>query len=81
MKNKTVEDIKTGDKLNFNETGFEYVVTWVKDLAILVIFNSKPLWIPKSLIEVSESLLSTSGYRLFRLKSFPGWWIKKNNIY
>lgn len=78
-KKKNVKNIKVGDKLNFQETGFEYVVLHITNSAILV--HIEDLWIPKSLITIKDSLLSTSGYRLFKLLPFPEWWIIKNNIY
>lgn len=80
QKKKNVKDIQRGDKLNFQETGFEYVIKHITDDAILI-YNNGDLWIPKTLIEIQDSLLSTSGYRLFKLLPFPVWWIKMNNIY
>lgn len=80
MKKKKVKDIEIGDKLLFAETGFEYVVTFMTELSILVKFNKNDLWIPKSMISIFDSLLSTSGYRLFKLKSFDAWFVAKNNI-
>lgn len=80
MKKKNPKDIELGDKLLFSETGFEYVVLWKTDKSVKIIMNNEDLWLPKSLIEIWDSLLSTSGYRLFKLKPFPDWFVKKNNI-
>lgn len=73
--------INIGDKLLFHETGFKYVVIHVTQNAVLIVNFGKDLWIPKSLIDIKESLLSTHGYRLHKLNPFPAWWIDKNNIH
>jgi hypothetical protein len=80
MKTKNVKDIKIGDKVLLPETGFEYVVTYITDASILINRADKKYWIPKSLIVIFDSLLSTSGYRLFKFKNLPEWFIAKNEI-
>lgn len=81
MKKKKVKDIKVGDKVLLRETGFEYVVAFITDKSILIKSGEKQYWIPKFYISIFDSLLSTSGYRLFKLNALPGWLIEKNNIY
>ena len=80
MKTKNPKDIKIGDKVLLAETGFEYVVTMVTDASILIQRLDIKHWIPKSLIIIYDSLLSTSGYRLFKFKALPEWFVKKNEI-
>lgn len=79
-KKKNARDIEIGDKIIFSETGFEYVVMWITEKSVKVINKGKDLWLPKTLIEIWDSLLSTSGYRLFKLKAFPEWFAMKNSI-
>lgn len=79
-KKKNTKDIQIGDKLLFSETGFEYVVLWTTEKSVKVINKGENLWLPKTLIEIWDSLLSTSGYKLFKLKAFPEWFAVKNNI-
>jgi hypothetical protein len=75
-----VKDINIGDKVNLSNTGFEYVVTHITEASILMNRAGIKFWIPKSLITISNSMLSTSGYRLFYLKELPDWFVKKNDI-
>lgn len=80
MKTKNTKDIKIGDKILLQNTGFEYVVMYTTNLSIKMNRNNIDYWIPKSLIEISDSLLSTHGYRLFKINSLPEWFMIKNNI-
>jgi hypothetical protein len=80
-KKKNVNDIRSGDKLLFSETGFEYVVTFITEKSVKVVFGDKDLWLPKSMISIWDSLLSTSGYRLFKLRAFDSWFVEKNKIF
>lgn len=80
MKTKNPKDIKIGDKVLLSETGFEYVVTYVTEASILINRASLEYWIPKSLIQIFDSMLSVSGYRLFKFKALPEWFIIKNDI-
>jgi hypothetical protein len=77
---KTVKDIKVPDQILISNTGFIYVVTYITELSIKVNRSGNDYWIPKSLIEISDSKLSTHGYRLFILKELPEWFIMKNGI-
>ncbi len=79
-KTKNVKDIEIGDKLLLTETGFEYVVLWVTDKSVKIIMGGEDLWLPKSLMSIFDSLLSTHGYRLFKLRRFPEWFINQNKI-
>lgn len=78
---KKVENIKRGDRLLFQETGFEYPVRLITEYAVMVNNFGQDLWIAKSLIEIRQCLLNTHGYRLYKLEPFPSWWIEKNNIH
>jgi uncharacterized membrane protein len=80
MKSKNPKDIKVGDKVLLVETGFEYVVTYTTDASILINKSDLKYWIPKSLILIFDSLLSTSGYRLWKFKSLPEWFVRENKI-
>lgn len=80
MKKKNVKDIEIGDKLLLIETGFEYVVSYITEKSILVKSGKLDIWIPKFYIFISDSLLSTHGYRLFKLKALPDWFISKNKL-
>jgi hypothetical protein len=80
MKKLEPKYIQVGDKVILNETGFEYVVVWISDKSILIKKGETKHFIPKTLIEIFDSLLSTSGYRLFKFKSLPSWFVEKNNI-
>jgi len=77
---KSVSDIQVGDKINLTNTGFEYVVTWISEASILINRANKKWFIPKSLIQLLNSLTSTHGYTLFYFKDLPEWFIAKNNI-
>jgi len=78
-KKKNVKDINIGDKVLLS-TGFEYVVTFITDKSILIQRGGPKFWIPKTLVEIYDSMLSISGYRLFKLKDLPEWFMTKNNI-
>lgn len=80
MKAKNVKDIKISDKILLQNTGFEYVVLYITELSIKMNRNNTDYWVPKSLINISDSLLSTHGYRLFKVDSLPEWFMMKNNI-
>lgn len=80
MKTKNVKDIKISDKILLQNTGFEYQVMFTTDLSIKINRNNIDYWIPKSLIEIYDSLLSTHGYRLWKVNSLPDWFMEKNNI-
>lgn len=80
MKLKNHKDIKAGDKVMLWETGFEYVVTYTTEKSIKIIKDNEDLWIPKCIIYIQDSLLSTHGYRLFKFKDLPKWFIDKNKI-
>lgn len=77
MKTKNPDDIKEGDKIMLFETGFEYVVTFVTGKSIKIIKDNEGLWIPKCIIYIYDSLLSTHGYRLFKFKDLPEWLLIK----
>lgn len=77
---KKPNDIQIADHAILIETGFEYVVTWITDKSIKINLGKKEYWIPKSLIEISSSLMSTSGYRLYRFGHLPDWFVEKNSI-
>ena len=79
-KKKNVKDIQIGDKIVLLETGFEYVVTYITEKSILIKSGIFELWLPKMFVQIMDSLLSTSNYRLFKLKSLPDWFVEKNNI-
>lgn len=79
-KKKSVKDINIGDKVILIETGFEYLVSYITDASILIRTGEQKIWIPKSLIEIMDSLLSTHNYRLFKFKALPDWFITKNEI-
>jgi hypothetical protein len=55
-------------------------VTYINDASILINKEDTKYWIPKSLISVFDTMLSTSGYRLWKFKSLPEWFIEKNEI-
>lgn len=77
---KKPNDIQIADHIILPETGFEYVCTWITEKSIKINLGQKEHWIPKSLIEISSSLMSTSGYRLYRFKALPDWFVEKNEI-
>jgi hypothetical protein len=80
MKTKNPDDIKEGNKVMLWETGFEYVVTYTTEKSIKIIKDKEDVWIPKCIIYIYDSLLSTHGYRLFKFKDLPEWFVTKNKI-
>jgi hypothetical protein len=80
MKTKNPKDIQIGDKVLLQDTGFEYVVTYTTEASILINRSGLKYWLPKSLLNVIDAMLSTHGYRLWKIGPLPNWLIKKDNI-